>query len=154
MRTGMPRGIRAAGWLTLAGALLGAATGAAAQDVAPKRTELRVCQDPNNLPFSNTLGQGIENRIAEVFGKAIVSNVGPRLLYDHLIAQDDLAPEFRRRVKGYKVGSGTFRMNVALSELPRFSCLPEPGEHHQSGIILAPTLELTLDRRQPPGSNQ
>src|SRR3546814_12817613 len=30
-------------------------------------------------------------------------------------------------------------MNVALSELPRFTCLPEPGEHHQSGIIIAPT---------------
>lgn len=81
----------------------------------------------------------------EVFGKAIVSNVGPRLLYDRLIAADDLAPEFRRRVKGFKVGSGTFRMNVALTELPRFSCLPEPGEHLQSGIIIAPTLDY-MDR--------
>ncbi len=26
---------------------------------------------PNNLPFSNTSGEGIENRIAEVFGKAL-----------------------------------------------------------------------------------
>ncbi|WBO22465.1 phytoene desaturase family protein [Sphingomonas abietis] len=82
---------------------------------------------------------------AEVFGKAIVANVGPRLLYDRLIAPDDLAPEFRRRVKGFKVGSGTFRMNVALSELPRFACLPQPGEHHQSGIIIAPTLDY-MDR--------
>jgi phytoene dehydrogenase-like protein len=48
-------------------------------------------------------------------------------------------------VKGFKVGSGTFRMNVALSELPRFACLPEPGEHHQSGIIIAPTLDY-MDR--------
>jgi phytoene dehydrogenase-like protein len=78
---------------------------------------------------------------SEIFGQAIVSNVGPRLLYDGLIASQDLAPEFRRRVKGFKVGSGTFRMNVALSELPRFTCLPEPGEHHQSGIIIAPTLD-------------
>jgi phytoene dehydrogenase-like protein len=31
-------------------------------------------------------------------------------------------------------------MNVALSELPRFTCLPEPGEHHASGIILAPSI--------------
>ena len=36
-------------------------------------------------------------------------------------------------------------MNVALSELPRFTCLPEPGEHHQSGIIIAPTLDY-MDR--------
>ncbi|MBA2932546.1 NAD(P)/FAD-dependent oxidoreductase [Sphingomonas sp. CGMCC 1.13654] len=82
---------------------------------------------------------------AEVFGKAIVSNVGPRLLYDRLIAEGDLSAEFRRRVKGFKVGSGTFRMNVALSELPRFTSLPEAGEHHQSGIIIAPTLDY-MDR--------
>ena len=81
----------------------------------------------------------------EVMGQSIVSNVGPRLLYDRLIDPVDLAPEFRRRVKGFKVGSGTFRMNVALSELPRFTCLPQAGEHHQSGIIIAPTLDY-MDR--------
>ena len=55
----------------LAAALLGAATLTAAQDKPPERKALRVCQDPNNLPFSNTKGEGIENRIAEVFGKAL-----------------------------------------------------------------------------------
>ena len=44
---------------------------AAAQDKPEARTALRVCQDPNNLPFSNLRGEGIENRIAELFGKAL-----------------------------------------------------------------------------------
>jgi len=44
---------------------------AAAQDAPAPRTALRVCQDPNNLPFSNLAGEGIENKIAEVFGKAL-----------------------------------------------------------------------------------
>jgi quinoprotein dehydrogenase-associated probable ABC transporter substrate-binding protein len=44
---------------------------AQAQDTPPPRQALRVCQDPNNLPFSNVDGAGIENRIAEVFGKAL-----------------------------------------------------------------------------------
>ena len=45
---------------------------AAAQDAQPApRTALRVCQDPNNLPFSNLSGEGIENRIAELFGKSL-----------------------------------------------------------------------------------
>ncbi|MBA3588058.1 MAG: ABC transporter substrate-binding protein, partial [Methylibium sp.] len=34
---------------------------AAAQDAPPARKAFRVCQDPNNLPFSNTEAQGIEN---------------------------------------------------------------------------------------------
>lgn len=46
-------------------------TNAAAQDTPVPRTALRVCQDPNNLPFSNVKGEGIENKIAEVFGKAL-----------------------------------------------------------------------------------
>jgi len=47
------------------------AAGAAAQDAQAPRTALRVCQDPNNLPFSNVAGEGIENKIAELFGKAL-----------------------------------------------------------------------------------
>jgi phytoene dehydrogenase-like protein len=79
----------------------------------------------------------------EVFAPAVVANVGPRLLYDHLIDPAVLDPDFLRRVRGFKCGSGTFRMNVALSELPDFSCLPgrSVAEHHQSGIVIAPTLD-------------
>ena len=40
----------------------------------------------------------------------------------------------------YRCGSGTFRMNVALSELPKFTCLPEPGDHLTAGIIVGPSL--------------
>lgn len=32
------------------------------------RSELRVCADPNNLPFSNEQREGYENRIAEIIG--------------------------------------------------------------------------------------
>jgi phytoene dehydrogenase-like protein len=75
----------------------------------------------------------------------VIANVGPKILYERMFDEGHIAPEFRRRIKGFKAGSGTFRMNVALSELPKFTCLPEPGEHHQSGIIIAPTLDY-MDR--------
>lgn len=77
----------------------------------------------------------------ELSAPRVIANVGPKLLYERLMDAADLPPDFLRRIKSYKAGSGTFRMNVALSELPRFSCLPEPGEHHRSGIIIAPTLD-------------
>jgi phytoene dehydrogenase-like protein len=81
----------------------------------------------------------------EVACDIVVANVNPRLLYARLMDAADLPEQFLRRISRYKCSSGTFRMNVALSELPRFSCLPEPGEHHQSGIIIAPTLDY-MDR--------
>jgi phytoene dehydrogenase-like protein len=77
----------------------------------------------------------------EIAAGRVIANVGPKLLYGKMLAQAHQPEDFRRRMRGYKVGGGTFRMNVALSELPRFTCLPEPGEHHQSGIIIAPTLD-------------
>ena len=77
----------------------------------------------------------------EVRAPIVAANVNPKLLYQQLVAPGDLTAEFKRRIGSYKCGSGTFRMNVALSELPRFTCLPEPGEYLQSGIILAPTLD-------------
>lgn len=52
-------------------ALSALSTPAFAQAQPAERTALRVCQDPNNLPFSSTDGTGIENRIAEIFGKAL-----------------------------------------------------------------------------------
>lgn len=77
----------------------------------------------------------------EIIAPRIIANVGPKLLYERMMQPGDLPVDFLRRIKGFKAGSGTFRMNVALSKLPTFTCLPEPGEHHQSGIIIAPTLD-------------
>jgi phytoene dehydrogenase-like protein len=70
----------------------------------------------------------------------VVANVNPKLLYLKLVERSELPPAFVARMERYKCGSATFRMNVALSGLPRFACLPEPGPHHSSGIILAPSL--------------
>jgi phytoene dehydrogenase-like protein len=81
----------------------------------------------------------------EIFARVVAANVGPKLLYDRMIDPDDLPADFRRRIRTFKAGSGTFRMNVALSELPRFTALPEPGEHLQSGIVIAPSLDY-MDR--------
>ena len=59
------------GALLAAVALCTSALPAFAQADPPERKALRVCQDPNNLPFSSTDGTGLENRIAEIFGKAL-----------------------------------------------------------------------------------
>ena len=83
----------------------------------------------------------------EIAAKIVAANIGPALLFRHLVDPSDLTPEFARRMRGYKAGSGTFRMNVALSELPDFSVLPgrAKAEHHTAGIIIAPTLDY-MDR--------
>jgi phytoene dehydrogenase-like protein len=77
--------------------------------------------------------------------KRVVSGVHPQLLYQRLLPPDTLPEAFRERIAAYRSGSATFRMNVALSELPRFTARPEPGDHHTAGIIIGPTLAY-MDR--------
>ncbi len=88
-----------------------------------------------------------------ILARAIAANVAPKLLFRDLLPESAVAPELRRRFLALKSGSGTFRMNVALSELPDFRCRPGKSAqaHHASGIIIGPTLryldEAYLDAR-------
>jgi phytoene dehydrogenase-like protein len=72
--------------------------------------------------------------------KTVVSNVNPKLLYTRLVPADALSAPFLDRIKTWRNGSGTFRMNVALSALPSFTALPGGGDHLSAGIILGPSL--------------
>ncbi|MBI2994291.1 MAG: NAD(P)/FAD-dependent oxidoreductase [Gammaproteobacteria bacterium] len=78
----------------------------------------------------------------EFSARGVAANVNPKLLYLKLMDQNTLEPEFIERLRRYKCGSGSFRMNVALSELPKFSASPpgDNGRHLSAGIIIAPTL--------------
>jgi phytoene dehydrogenase-like protein len=77
--------------------------------------------------------------------RAVVSNLNPKLLFERIVAGDALPADFRERIGRYRCGSGTFRMNVALAELPRFTAKPERGDHLTAGIIIAPSLAY-MDR--------
>jgi phytoene dehydrogenase-like protein len=78
-----------------------------------------------------------------VTARAVAANVPPKLLFRDLVPPHALDADLHRRFTAIKSGSGTFRMNVALSELPDFLCRPgrEPQDHHGSGIIIGPTID-------------
>ncbi|WP_448580723.1 phytoene desaturase family protein [Thermaurantiacus sp.] len=70
----------------------------------------------------------------------VVANVGPRLLFGSLMDPADVPDWVQARMAAFRTGSASFRMNVALSALPRFTACPDPGPHLASGIILGPSL--------------
>ena len=71
----------------------------------------RVSVGPNGV-------EGVELEGGEtVEAQRVIANVNPRLLYTRLIAESDLDSGFLERMREWKSGSGTVRMNVALSEL-------------------------------------
>lgn len=73
----------------------------------------------------------------------VAANVNPKLLYLELMEPNQLDRDFLARMGAFKCGSGTFRMNVALSALPHFTTAPagEGDTYLQSGIIIAPSLK-------------
>lgn len=104
----------------------------------------RVLVEP--APANAGGGRAVGVRLAsgeEIAAPVIAANVGPALLFRQLVDRSDQPAAFARRMDGYKTGSGTFRMNVALTELPDFTVLPgkEKAEHHTCGIIISPTLD-------------
>ena len=81
----------------------------------------------------------------EILADRVIGNLHPKLLFQNLVGEERLDPPFAQRIANYVSGSGTFRMNVALSELPKFRGMPEQGDHLGSGIIIAPSLHY-MDR--------
>jgi len=95
-----------------------------------------------NVRDGRATGVVLENG-DEISASCVVANTNPKLLYLKLIEESDLDPEFTRRMRGYKCASGTFRMNVALSGLPRFASAPAAlgDQYLQTGIIIGPSLK-------------
>ena len=85
----------------------------------------------------------------EIFARIIASNLNPSLLFSKLVDEEHQPADFARRIKHYKNGSGTFRMNVALKQLPKFTCLQNQSratqDHLTGGIVIAPTMQY-LDK--------
>jgi phytoene dehydrogenase-like protein len=77
--------------------------------------------------------------------KHVVAGVNPKLLFERLIPKGAVDADVEARMHGWKSESATFRMNVALSELPRFRALAKGGDHMTAGIIIAPTMAY-MDR--------
>jgi phytoene dehydrogenase-like protein len=70
----------------------------------------------------------------------VAAGVNPKLLFDRLVPDGAVDADVESRMHAWRCESATFRMNVALSDLPKFTVLPKKGDHLTAGIIVAPSL--------------
>jgi phytoene dehydrogenase-like protein len=122
---------------------MGAITQAMAAEARARGVHIDTGAEVVNVCVDSRGAQGVQLKDGRVMeARCVVANVNPKLLYLNLLDAPVLDIDFRQRMQAWKCGSATFRMNVALSELPDFTCLPGavPDQHHQSGIIIAPSL--------------
>ncbi|NBB16267.1 FAD-dependent oxidoreductase, partial [Caulobacter sp. SLTY] len=120
---------------------MGAISQAIASAAREKGVEIRTGVGVAEVLVENGKAVGVVTDSGETLrARAVVSNIHPKLLFEKLVDPTLLPGDFNERIARYRSGSGTFRMNVALSELPKFTCRPDNGDHMTAGIIMAPTL--------------
>jgi mxaJ protein len=113
----------------LAGAWLLAGSAALAQTPPQAaRTEFKVCQDPNNMPFSNPKGEGIENRIAELFAKDL------GLPVSYFSFPQRLA--FVRNTLRYKLPGEDFRCDIIMGVPSGFDQVSVTKPYYRSTYAL------------------
>ena len=122
------------------GAISAAMAGAARERGVEIRTQVPVSE----VVVERGRATGVALANGEVVrARAVAAAVAPKLLFSRLVPEGAVDPALHARLKSIKSGSGSFRMNVALSELPQFTCLKGKGEENAlgAGIVIGPTLD-------------
>jgi phytoene dehydrogenase-like protein len=122
---------------------MGAISQAMAGACAARGVDIRTRSAVAEILVANGRADGVVTDKGEkIEARAVVSNLHPKLTFEKLIDPATLPADFRARIASWRSASGVFRMNLALGELPSFSCLPgrAAAEHHGAGIVIAPSL--------------
>ncbi|MPZ37203.1 MAG: FAD-dependent oxidoreductase [Rhizobiales bacterium] len=122
---------------------MGAISEAMAKAAASHGVEIETDAPVRELLVERGRARGVVLNDGRVIrANAVAVNANLKLFYTSMVPDGALNAEFLRRMREFRCGSGTFRMNVALSELPSFTALPGHtlADHHTAGIVIAPSL--------------
>ena len=116
---------------------MGAITQAIARACAVRGVDIRTNSAVSEVLIEKGRAAGVvADKGERIAASVVISNLHPKLTFERLLDPAALPADFRARIAFYRGGSGSFRMNLALSELPSFSALPgrAAAEHHGAGI--------------------
>ncbi len=80
--------------------------------------------------------------------RVVVSNAHPRTTFFDLAGEEHLAPPFAEKIHAWKTTGASFKLNLALGELPQFKCRPGRGvqPHHHATIHISSIDRLSSRR--------
>lgn len=119
---------------------MGAITQAMAAEARLRGVEIKTDSGVAEVMIENGAAKGVVTVDGQQYkADFVVANVNPKLLHQQLIPSQHQSEEIRTHFQHFKCQSGTFRMNVALSQLPTFKTQPNQTVL-DGGIIMAPSL--------------
>jgi phytoene dehydrogenase-like protein len=77
----------------------------------------------------------------ELHADVVLSSLDARRTFLSLVEPGSLDAEFEAEVKRFKFRGSSGKVNMAIDRLPRFTALPEPGEHLRGAISFSPSVD-------------
>lgn len=77
----------------------------------------------------------------EFHAKVVVSGLDPRRTFLSLIDRSELPERFVSDIERFHIRGSSGKVNLSLSALPDYTCLPGEGPHHRGAISISPSIE-------------
>jgi phytoene dehydrogenase-like protein len=77
----------------------------------------------------------------EIAAGAVVSGADPRRTFMQLVGAEHLPSDFVESIQRFRFRGSSGKVNLALAELPDFTCLPGNGPHLRGAISISPSIE-------------
>jgi phytoene dehydrogenase-like protein len=77
----------------------------------------------------------------ELHASTVISGADPRRTFLDLVGESQLPSDFAASIRRYKFRGASAKLNLALAEPPRFTCLPEPGPHLRGAVSISPSVD-------------
>jgi phytoene dehydrogenase-like protein len=77
----------------------------------------------------------------EIHAKTIVSNADPKRTLLRLVDPAHLSPDFLMKLQHYRMAGTVAKVNLALSGLPQFTALHDPGDALRGRIHIGPEID-------------
>jgi phytoene dehydrogenase-like protein len=77
----------------------------------------------------------------EIEADQIASSLDPKRTFLKLVDEKALPGDFVEGIRRFKIRGSSGKVNIALSELPNFTCLPGDGPHLRGSISISPSTD-------------
>ncbi|HCL28763.1 MAG TPA: amine oxidase [Candidatus Latescibacteria bacterium] len=108
---------------------MGALADSIAASAQAKGVEIRLQESIEEILVSDGQITGVRLEGGEVIdARRVASGVDPHLTFEKMMDPSHLPATFKRAVRNIDYSSASLKINLAVSELPDFTCLPGNGE--------------------------
>ncbi|MGZ8202351.1 MAG: phytoene desaturase family protein [Burkholderiales bacterium] len=120
----------------------GSVSGALAAAAREAGAEIRANAPVAKVLVENSRAAGVVLEDGEeIRASVVVASTDPRRTFMELVGREHLPDDFVQAIERFKFRGSSGKVNLALAELPDFTCLPGKGPHLRGAISVSPSID-------------